>query len=172
MKTTTHAAATTLDDYVEIPDEQPKVNTSRVIALGENSVEIDVDASSASAPKITFYSSDGPVSLERVLQLVDSFDLSITDQRTVTLARRDGLICFVHQFSTSARIIDGDNVHDHIESRLVNATIGSSPNTRSLMLIPTSTCSTRIRALSSSTNLLRCQCMPVADIIATRWNIC
>ncbi|KZF03964.1 NAD-glutamate dehydrogenase [Rhodococcus sp. EPR-157] len=121
MKTTTHAAATTLDDYVEIPDEQPKVNTSRVIALGENSVEIDVDASSASAPKITFYSSDGPVSLERVLQLVDSFDLSITDQRTVTLARRDGLICFVHQFSTSARIIDGDNVHDHIESRLADA---------------------------------------------------
>lgn len=122
MKTSpTGTAVATLDDYVEIADELPKVNTPLLRTLGESSVEIDVEATRPHAPTITFYSSDGAISLERVLQLLASFDLSITDQRTTTLERRDGLICHVHQFTTTTRAANNDAASGPIESTLIDA---------------------------------------------------
>ena len=97
------SAVATLNGYVEIPNELPQLNTSLLRMLGECSTEIDVDTSRTGAPTITFYSSDGPVSLERVLRLSASLDLNITDQRTTRLERDDGLICYVHQFTTDSR---------------------------------------------------------------------
>jgi glutamate dehydrogenase len=103
MITTSSCGVVLPAGYIGEAERYPEVDTATLDLLAADGFEFRIRRGDNGQLRVTLYTAEGTVSLERVLSLLASCDLDVVSQVAMTIRRPDALLCTVHEFEAEPK---------------------------------------------------------------------